>query len=474
MPMCLQLEQADMKRSHLRWVRWSLSRKLLALTIGVIMLAQMLILVPAATRFRENWLRQHIQSAETTALLLQVITPDDLTAREWTRVFDTLFIYHISLKRNGLENYIALNEEIPDFPISLETTRSATRFSDIRDTLATLMHKGKRLIMLKDQSSFAGGEVEILILERPLYIELVDYIQQVLFSTFLITLCVGAALYAVLNLMFVRPLVRLNREIDRFRTAPETYTPEMGYLHNKDEIGALSRNFEALQKKISRAFKRKDYLATLGLAVAKISHDLRNILTAAQLMSDRMVMQTDPKTRDYLAQLVQTIDRAVELCQSTLMYGKLGSVTIEKQPVALNPLVYELSHTLALEQKGIALKADIPDEFTVLAEPEYLYRILLNLARNAVQAMAKSVEKTIIITARLDSEFAEINVQDSGPGIPAAIQAQLFTPFQSDAQDGTGLGLAIVKELVEAHGGTIACLPATEGAHFRIRLPART
>ncbi len=459
------------------WSRFSLSGKLLLITICVILLAQLLILVPAAARFRENWLRQHVQMAETSAMLLHVITPDDLSAKEWVRIFDTLNIYDITRTINGRETYIALNENVPNLPISEENIVPNTTFGDVLDMARSFYYRGQRILKLHNNKSVLSGTIEITIHEKPLFNALVGYVREVLLSTILLSLGVGVVLYSVLRHIFVKPLRLLALDMRRFRSAPESYIAPLHRKPRFDEIGALAHNFEELQLEISEALKRKAHLATLGLAVAKISHDLRNILTAAQLMSDRLFLQMDEKTRDYLTRLVQTIDRAAELCQSTLMYGKLSAVEIHKTNIALAPLVAEVAGGLDLSVSKIALKTDIPEGFMINADGEYMFRIILNLLRNSKQALQEqdpdppNPAPAITLAALNSQNGVEIHVRDNGTGIPSSLQANLFMPFQSSSHAGTGLGLAIVHELVEAHGGSIVYDNGEAGAHFIISLP---
>ena len=113
------------------------------------------------------------------------------------------------------------------------------------------------------------------------------------------------------------------------------------------------------------------------------------------------------------------------------------------------------------------------------ADPDQLFRILLNLARNAVQALESRAARDpgrdqIRITGRREGAVVEIEVADTGPGLAEAAREHLFEPFKSSTRTGgSGLGLVIAAELVRAHEGEIRLAEGTIGATFRITIPDR-
>jgi signal transduction histidine kinase len=113
------------------------------------------------------------------------------------------------------------------------------------------------------------------------------------------------------------------------------------------------------------------------------------------------------------------------------------------------------------------------------ADPEQLFRIMLNLVRNALQALESRDARDpgrdqIRITGRREGAVAVIEVSDTGPGLSERARAHLFEAFQGSTRTGSvGLGLAIVAELVRAHGGDIRLVEGTIGATFRVSIPDR-
>ena len=226
--------------------------------------------------------------------------------------------------------------------------------------------------------------------------------------------------------------------------------------------------------------QQKNHLAALGLAVSKINHDLRNLLTSAQLFSDRLAKISDPHVQRFAPKLMRALERAIAFCESTLSYGRVQEPPPDRRSVALDALVEEVRETLGLDPDGpIRWIGAVERGLTVDADPDQLFRILLNLARNAVQALESRAARDpgrdqIRITGRREGAVVVIEVSDTGPGLPEKARAHLFEAFQGSTRTGSaGLGLAIAAELVRAHGGEIRLVDGTIGATFRLTIPDR-
>ena len=224
------------------------------------------------------------------------------------------------------------------------------------------------------------------------------------------------------------------------------------------------------------ALKQKTHLAALGLAVAKISHDLRNILTPIQLFADRLASLPDPNIQRVMPKIMGALDRAISLCQNTLAYGQASEPSPQRTAVNLHALIDEMSSIL--DFKNVQFENAVPSDMEVSADPDHVYRILLNLTRNSLQALdrnrdlPRTEQDRIRIAARHSNNATLIEVSDTGPGVPPTVQKKLFQPFAvTKDTGGSGLGLAITAELVKGHGGTIQLAESAEGAHFLIRLP---
>src|SRR6185312_5860455 len=224
--------------------------------------------------------------------------------------------------------------------------------------------------------------------------------------------------------------------------------------------------------------RQRRHLADLGLAVAKINHDLRNTLTSAQMLSDQVVALDDPKIQRLAPRLVQSIDKAVGFAQSVLDYGRESGTPPKPVPVDLRALVEESAiDANLLRHPDIRFVNSVPDDVSIKADPEQLSRVLVNLMKNAREAMEaatdKAAEPSLSVSLAETAEGLDLAVADNGPGLPPRARDNLFVAFEGSAKaGGTGLGLAIARELVVAHGGTLSYIPLDPGTRFDIRLPA--
>jgi signal transduction histidine kinase len=227
-----------------------------------------------------------------------------------------------------------------------------------------------------------------------------------------------------------------------------------------------------MQQEVSNALRQRARLAALGAAVSKVNHDLRNMLATAQLVTDGLNVVEDPTVRRVAPRLMRAIDRAINLCTRTLNYGKADEAPPDYGRFALKELVEEVRETLGLSAGGsVAWRNEISADFELNADREQIFRVLMNLGRNAVDAMADGGE--IEISAFRQNSDVVIDVRDNGPGLAENARQHLFEPFAGSARKGgTGLGLVIARELVEGHNGTLTlCESNDAGTHFRIELP---
>jgi signal transduction histidine kinase len=272
----------------------------------------------------------------------------------------------------------------------------------------------------------------------------------------------------------VRPIVQLTNAMMRFRESPEDETTTIHATGRTDEIGLAQRELLAMQTELRAALRQKTRLATLGAAVAKINHDLRNTLAIAMLASDRLTDIDDPVVKRVTPRLYNAIDRAVALCGQTLDF-------IRHDGPVLRPTVFRLADLVA-ELDAASRESETPGhglervnghglDIDIKADREQLYRALSNLAVNAGEAGAR----TLRIDARRDRDRVLIDIVDDGAGIPPRARERLFQPFSGSTRDGgTGLGLVIAREIINVHGGELTLMETGEhGTSFRIDLPIR-
>jgi signal transduction histidine kinase len=268
---------------------------------------------------------------------------------------------------------------------------------------------------------------------------------------------------------------RLSRNMVAFGADPENSTRIIVPSARRDELGLAERELATMQNQLSGLLKQKSHLAALGLAVSKVSHDLRNMLTSAHLISDRLARSDDPTVGRFAPKLIASLDRAIEFCEQTLKFGRAEEPPPHRTRFNLNDLADEVIEATTPEAPAsVMLYNDVAPTLSIDADRDQLYRILSNLARNAVQAL-EDRGGAVTLRAWREGAVTVVEIHDTGPGVPEKARAHLFEPFQSSARPGgTGLGLAIAAELVRAHGGTIA-LAATgpDGSVFRFTIPDR-
>ena len=167
----------------------------------------------------------------------------------------------------------------------------------------------------------------------------------------------------------------------------------------RDELGVAQRELASMQETVRQALRQKERLAALGTAVAKINHDLRNILSTARLVSDGLSGSVAPEVRRVTPRLVAAIDRAVALCQHTLTFTGEGAPPPVRRRFALAQLVDEVAGLVARPgEDGFALANEVAPVLTIEADRDQLFRVLQNLALNAAEAGARRA----IVRARVE------------------------------------------------------------------------
>ncbi len=341
----------------------------------------------------------------------------------------------------------------------------------IRGSFGALFRSGNRILRVLGPSPTGSGEtVEVLLDEAPLRAEMWGFGARILELSVVISLLAAALVYLSLQWLMVRPMRRLTASMIEFRQDPEDASRMIRASRRRDEIGVAERELAVMQETVRRALGQRARLAALGAAVAKINHDLRNVLATARLVADGLTASAAPEVRRILPRLIDAIDRAVGLCTRTLDFSREGAAPLALTRFRLGLLIGEVGSGLAVPEHELAIASAIPAEFEVEADRDQLYRVLSNLARNAVEAGARQLR----FAAARENGSVSIEVDDDGPGMPPEASENLFRPFFGSARPGgTGLGLAIARELMRAHGGDLALVASTgAGTVFRLTLPA--
>jgi signal transduction histidine kinase len=342
------------------------------------------------------------------------------------------------------------------------------------------MSKSSDLVRAVGPAPRGGQFVEIVVEEGPLRAAMLGYSRNILLLSLVISVITAALVYLSLLFLFVRPMHRITANMTQFRRDPEAPGRIIAPSRRSDEIGVAQRELSTMQHDLVSMLHEKSHLAALGLAVSKINHDLRNLLSSAQLFSDRLADLPDPKVQQFAPKLMRALERAIAFCQSTLSYGRAQEAAPDRRLIAVEPIVVEVRETAGLaSDASITWISAIERGLKVDADPDQLFRVLLNLVRNAAQALESrpsgdSGLHQIRVTGLREGAVAILEVSDTGPGVPAKARQHLFEAFQSSGRPGgSGLGLAIAAELVRAHGGDIQLVEGTIGATFRIVIPDR-
>jgi signal transduction histidine kinase len=309
---------------------------------------------------------------------------------------------------------------------------------------------------------------------------MLTYSRNVAILSLIISLITATLVFYAINRMMIRPIRVMKRSMLSFSEAPGDPARIIRPAERRDEIGVAERELAAMQTRLQKTLAEQKHLADLGLAVSKINHDMRNILTSAQLLSDRLSAVRDPSVQSIAPKLVRAIDRAVSYTEGVLAYGRTQEAPPSRRRLRLRQLADEVHALLGLESDGrVEFVNRIGADFEIDADSDQLFRVLHNLCRNSVQAMLSDAGDAVVRRLTLAAErlgsVARILVEDTGPGLPAKARENLFAAFRGSARSGgTGLGLAIASELVRAHGGTIELVESTGGRTvFAIAIPDR-
>jgi signal transduction histidine kinase len=453
----------------------TLSGRILGLMAIFVMIAEVLILVPAVSRFRVEYLQSRLELAQLGALAL-LAAPDAMVGPDLEReLLATAGVYNVVLRRAEIRELILSEEAVPSIDRRFDL-RDASDLGLMRDAVATVARGGDRTILVIGQSQHGmRADIEITLPEEPLREAMIDYGLRILLISLVLVLAMAGLLFLAIRFLIVRPIDRVVAHMLAYRDDPEdarrVIEPRSGAL----ELVEAEEALRELQLRLTGALRQKERLAALGGAVAKISHDLRNMLTTAQILADRLEASEDPAVRRNAPKLVGSLSRAVSLCERTLTYGRAEEPPPQLVALALAPLIEEALEAERLaEPEAVAFTACVQPDLQARVDPEQIFRVLSNLVRNAAQAISASGRTgEVRVEAEAASDGVEIRVIDDGPGLPAQARDNLFQPFRGGARrGGSGLGLAIAADLVRGHGGSLDLLETgPSGTRFRIRLP---
>ncbi|MFN4058432.1 MAG: sensor histidine kinase [Roseinatronobacter sp.] len=458
----------------------TLSGRFLWLAVIFVMLAEILVFAPSVARFREEYLVARLERAQIASLAL--LASDGSIAGELAgELLENAGVFNVVLRRDEVRELV-LSSPIPGPVGATYDLREASGLSLIRDALDEMAQANPRIIRVIGEPVQEGGLlIEITLDTATLQREIWDYGQRILVLSLVISVFTAILLFLSVRFFVVGPMRRVITSMAAYAQAPQDATRIITPTSSIRELREAEDALKKMQSDLTGLLRQKDRLAQLGGSVARISHDLRNILATASMLADRMEQSEDPAVKRAAPKLVASLSRAINLCEATLAFGKAEEPPPRLSVVPLAPLVDDVldSEGLALgTDTQISLLADIPPSLRLRADSEQLYRVLHNLVRNARQAIETSGQPGVVeVSAKEkwhDGCFGvAIRVGDTGPGLPARAREHLFEAFQGGVRKGgTGLGLAISAELVRGHGGKLELTRSdSEGTEFRIWLP---
>lgn len=456
-----------------------LSTKLIALIILVILAVEVVIFLPSMANARASWLDDRLRVGAVALQVLEAVPDDmDLSADLADSLLTLAGAQAIALRHEGQSQLIERKDEPMPMAAVTADMRERNPFTLIAGGLDTLFNGGDRTLRIVGvMDNHPDMQIDILMPEQPLREALLVYSRNIFFLSLIVATLTATVLFFFVEFALIRPIRRITNNIMAFRQAPENGSLVVRPSQRNDEIGLAERELAEMESEMFSMLRQRRHLADLGLAVAKINHDLRNTLTSAQLLSDQVATLDDPQVQRLAPRLVHTLDKAIGFAQSVLDYGRQSATPPKPQPVDLRALIEECLFDAGLAgHPTITGKNEIPDEIAISVDPDQMARVFVNLIKNAREALeaqsGNGQDAQIRVAFDNDGDELVISVIDNGPGLPPRARENLFVAFEGSARaGGTGLGLAIARELTGAHGGQLRYVETEKGTRFDVVLP---
>ncbi len=467
------MNPARRKRQRFDLFGDSLSGRVLWVTVAVILGIELMVLLPGLGRLRNDWMWERIHKAELLIYMpVATGTPVDPA------------LYGQMLQKAGVSS---IDFQVPGQPaLQLQSGAAQARPAQIIDineesigygtwrALARIAGHGAPTVDIRAPSSLApDSAIEVQADAGPLTQELRSDAAHVLTLTVIVALITGLLVFAVLDKLLVRPMRVITTSIINFREDPEQdEASDLAWLaaRPEDDISTAARELKIMQDEMRAALWRNARLAAVGTSVAKISHDLRNILSTALLVADRLQSVDDPTVQRATRTFIPAVERAAQLVTRTVDFAREGPPPITRTAVALNEVAEEAISVVRPLDPDVRFANEVPEALVLPLDRAQIYRVLVNLMKNAAEAGARTIR---LYTDR-EGSVTQLRVADDGPGLPLRVQDNLFKPFTSSGRyGGTGLGLAIARDLIRAHGGDLVLeQTGPRGTVFCMDLPA--
>jgi two-component system NtrC family sensor kinase len=331
--------------------------------------------------------------------------------------------------------------------------------------------KGKKIVEATEALSIA---------EKTYILALVSSAERILMVSIIFLLVVGLIVGQYLSRMVVSPLKQLEDGIHKiiegkFDTlAIESSDREIVSLSN-----ALSRMLKELELRQMRFIMQSEKLACLGTMVSGVAHQLNNplsnIFSSCQILHEEIEYPDITYKKELMQQMEKEVERAKAMVHSLLEFSRKKE--FKSKPIPVKGLMED---TIRLVQGDIPSKVEVrvevPEGCWITADKQRIEQAVLNLIKNAIDAMPDGGTISITVDEDGESELVRIRVQDSGIGMDADTAKRIFDPFFTTKEDGkgSGLGLYVAREIIEEHEGSIKAVSAEgEGTTFLITLPMK-
>jgi signal transduction histidine kinase len=326
--------------------------------------------------------------------------------------------------------------------------------------------------------------------------------QNILIFSIISLSLLGIAIGQVLSRMVVRPLKQLENSMEVIAEGKF----ESIQIRSKDrEIVSLTNAFNKMLRELElrqRHLVQSEKLTSLGTLLSGVAHELNNplsnISTSCEILKEEIEDAHMEYKKDLLLQIEEQTDRARNIVRSLLEFSR--DKEFKKEKIPLKTLFEEtIRFVKGQVPTKVSIGIDMPDDIFIFADKQRIQQAFLNLIKNAIESIAD--EGTVSIRAQkrraidkieaeteiynylkyrgkctLEEDTVDIEIRDTGEGIPHELLSKVFDPFftTKDVGKGSGLGLFIVHEIIEEHDGCIAVdSEVGKGTTFLIRLPIK-
>ena len=466
----------NLERATSSRVLTGLSARALALAVMFVLLAEAVLFVPSAGRWLEQELKDRLSDGHLAIRTLEELPSAMPNDRLTTELLDHVDAGLVAFRAPDRPKLVLFREPGLQVERSIDMREAGLLGLSYTAFQIMISHQpGAMLRVVGLSPADPNAEIELVLDQTRICLELRSYTARVAALSLFISLATGLLLYLALGWLIVRPVLRLTRAMRAFADHPEIEQTARRESGRSDEIGDAFNQLQAMQETVRAALTQNRRLASLGTGVAKISHDLRNLLTTSLLITDRMSASKDEGVVKAAPRLAESIERAATLTHTIVQHVRDGMPVLAVETVVLKPffggVIDRIRQRWGPQGKVVSLVEDF-DLSSFTFDPLQIERVLINLLDNSFEAGADKVD----LRAEAREGGLMIRVQDDGAGVPDAAVPHLFDAFKgSTKRSGTGLGLHNAAEIIQAHGGGIELLhtgqDGTEPTTFEIRLP---